>query len=63
MLTDHLSTEQLATVKQQHPQIFLQQKRYIKWVMIIAVGIFLYYLFSSNPLVFPGRHLLMVASK
>lgn len=45
MLTDHLSTEQLATVKQQHPQIFLQQKRYIKWVMIIAVGIFLYYLF------------------
>lgn len=45
MLTDHLSAEQLVTVKQQHPQIFLQQKRYIKWVTIIAVGIFLYYLF------------------
>lgn len=63
MLTDHLSAEQLAIVKQQHPQIFLQQKRYIKSVTIIAVGIFLYYLFSSKPLVFPGRHLLMVASK
>ncbi|WP_145509411.1 phosphonate ABC transporter, permease protein PhnE, partial [Yersinia rochesterensis] len=45
MLTDHLSAEQLAIVKQQHPQIFLQQKRYIKSVTIIAVGIFLYYLF------------------
>ncbi|MFL4555028.1 phosphonate ABC transporter, permease protein PhnE [Yersinia kristensenii] len=45
MLTDHLNTEQLAKVKQLHPQIFLQQKRYIKWATIIAVGVFLYYLF------------------
>ncbi len=45
MLTGHFSSGQLATLKQQHPQIFLQQKRYIKWVSIIVVGIFLYYLF------------------
>ncbi|WP_174848362.1 phosphonate ABC transporter, permease protein PhnE [Yersinia artesiana] len=45
MLTGHLSTGQLATLKQQHPQIFLQQKRYIRWVTIIGVAIFLYYLF------------------
>ncbi|CNK59763.1 phosphonate ABC transporter, permease protein PhnE [Yersinia proxima] len=45
MLTGHFSAGQLATLKQQHPQIFLQQKRYIKWVSIIVVGIFLYYLF------------------
>ncbi|MGK4430680.1 phosphonate ABC transporter, permease protein PhnE, partial [Yersinia enterocolitica] len=37
--------EQLFTLKRQHPQIFLQQKRYIRWVTIIGIAIFLYYLF------------------
>ncbi|QHB33331.1 phosphonate ABC transporter, permease protein PhnE [Yersinia canariae] len=45
MLTNHLTPGQLLTLKQQNPQIFLQQKRYIQWVVIITVGIFLYYLF------------------
>ncbi|CNF00155.1 phosphonate ABC transporter, permease protein PhnE [Yersinia frederiksenii] len=45
MLTHHLTAGQLSTLKQQHPQIFLQQKRYIRWVTMISVGIFLYYLF------------------
>ncbi|HDL6968340.1 TPA: phosphonate ABC transporter, permease protein PhnE [Yersinia enterocolitica] len=45
MLNNNLTAEQLFTLKQQHPQIFLQQKRYIRWVTIIGVAIFLYYLF------------------
>lgn len=45
MLTHHLTADQLSILKQQNPQIFLQQKRYIRWVTMIAVGIFLYYLF------------------
>lgn len=45
MLTHHLTADQLSMLKQQNPQIFLQQKRYIRWVTMIAVGIFLYYLF------------------
>lgn len=45
MLTNHLTPGQLLTLKQQNPQIFLQQKRHIQWVVIITVGIFLYYLF------------------
>ncbi|ELW8948358.1 phosphonate ABC transporter, permease protein PhnE, partial [Yersinia enterocolitica] len=45
MLNNNLSAEQLFTLKRQHPQIFLQQKRYIRWVTIIGIAIFLYYLF------------------
>ncbi|ATM96614.1 putative ABC transport membrane permease [Yersinia frederiksenii] len=45
MLTHHLTAGQLSTLKQQHPQIFLQQKHYIRWVTMIGVGVFLYYLF------------------
>ncbi|WP_145573623.1 phosphonate ABC transporter, permease protein PhnE [Yersinia alsatica] len=45
MLTHHLTAGQLSMLKQQNPQIFLQQKRYIRWITMIAVGIFLYYLF------------------
>ncbi|MGE4799427.1 phosphonate ABC transporter, permease protein PhnE [Yersinia hibernica] len=45
MLTSHLTSGQLLTLKQQNPQIFLQQKRYIRWVAIITLGVFLYYLF------------------
>ncbi|CNG10830.1 putative ABC transport membrane permease [Yersinia enterocolitica] len=45
MLNNNLTAEQLFTLKQQYPQIFLQQKRYIRWVTIIGVAIFLYYLF------------------
>ncbi|WP_145524791.1 phosphonate ABC transporter, permease protein PhnE [Yersinia vastinensis] len=45
MLTHHLSADQLSMLKQQHPHIFLQQRRYLRWVAIIAIGIFLYYLF------------------
>ncbi|MFM1526742.1 phosphonate ABC transporter, permease protein PhnE [Yersinia enterocolitica] len=45
MLNNNLTAEQLFTLKQQHPQIFLQQKRYIRWVTIIGIAIFLYYLF------------------
>ncbi|HDL7799050.1 TPA: phosphonate ABC transporter, permease protein PhnE [Yersinia enterocolitica] len=45
MLNNNLTAEQLFTLKRQHPQIFLQQKRYIRWVTIIGIAIFLYYLF------------------
>ena len=45
MLNNNLTAEQLFTLKQQYPQIFLQQKLYIRWVTIIGVAIFLYYLF------------------
>ncbi|HEN3606167.1 TPA: phosphonate ABC transporter, permease protein PhnE, partial [Yersinia enterocolitica] len=45
MLNNNLTAEQLFILKQQYPQIFLQQKRYIRWVTIIGVAIFLYYLF------------------
>ncbi|HDL8356249.1 TPA: phosphonate ABC transporter, permease protein PhnE, partial [Yersinia enterocolitica] len=45
MLNNNLTAEQLFTLKQQYPQIFLQQTRYIRWVTIIGVAIFLYYLF------------------
>lgn len=45
MLTHHQTADQLSMLKQQNPQIFLQQKRYIRWITMIAVGIFLYYLF------------------
>ncbi len=45
MLNNNLTAEQLFTLKRQHPQIFLQQKRYIRWVTIIGTAIFLYYLF------------------
>ncbi|HDL6964401.1 TPA: phosphonate ABC transporter, permease protein PhnE [Yersinia enterocolitica] len=45
MLNNNLTAEQLFTLKRQHPQIFLQQKCYIRWVTIIGIAIFLYYLF------------------
>ncbi|ELI8098230.1 phosphonate ABC transporter, permease protein PhnE [Yersinia enterocolitica] len=45
MLNNNLTAEQLFTLKRQHPQIFSQQKRYIRWVTIIGIAIFLYYLF------------------
>ncbi|CNK05565.1 ABC transport membrane permease [Yersinia mollaretii] len=45
MLAYHLTTEQISALKQQHPQLFLQQKRYVRLVAVIAVAIFLYYLF------------------
>ncbi|EKN3739333.1 phosphonate ABC transporter, permease protein PhnE [Yersinia enterocolitica] len=45
MLNNNLTAEQLFILKRQHPQIFLQQKRYIRWVTIIGIAIFLYYLF------------------
>ncbi|HDL7017473.1 TPA: phosphonate ABC transporter, permease protein PhnE [Yersinia enterocolitica] len=45
MLNNNLTAEQLFTLKRQHLQIFLQQKRYIRWVTIIGIAIFLYYLF------------------
>ncbi|MGP2470453.1 phosphonate ABC transporter, permease protein PhnE [Yersinia sp. 2540 StPb PI] len=45
MLAHHLTPSQILTLKQQHPQFFLQQKRYIRLVTAITVGIFLYYLF------------------
>ncbi|HDL7338045.1 TPA: phosphonate ABC transporter, permease protein PhnE [Yersinia enterocolitica] len=45
MLNNNLTAEQLFTLKRQYPQIFLQQKRYIRWVTIIGIAIFLYYLF------------------
>lgn len=45
MLAYHLTTEQISALKQQHPQLFLQQKRYVRLVAAIAVVIFLYYLF------------------
>lgn len=40
MLNNNLTAEQLFTLKQQYPQIFLQQTRYIRWVTIIGVAIF-----------------------
>ncbi|AJJ20974.1 MULTISPECIES: phosphonate ABC transporter, permease protein PhnE [Yersinia] len=45
MLTHHLTPTQILALKQQHPQFFLQQKRYIRLVTAITIGIFLYYLF------------------
>ncbi|MFW5386814.1 phosphonate ABC transporter, permease protein PhnE, partial [Yersinia sp. 2542 StPb PI] len=42
MLAHHLTPSQILTLKQQHPQFFLQQKRYIRLVTAITVGIFLY---------------------
>ncbi|AJK06224.1 putative phosphonate ABC transporter, inner membrane subunit [Yersinia pestis] len=45
MLTHHLTTEQILTLKQQNPQLFRQQKRYIRLIAIITAAIFLYYLF------------------
>ncbi|CQD38578.1 phosphonate ABC transporter, permease protein PhnE [Yersinia mollaretii] len=45
MLAYHLTTEQISALKQQHPQLFLQQKRYVRLVAAIAIVIFLYYLF------------------
>ncbi|HDL6885999.1 TPA: phosphonate ABC transporter, permease protein PhnE [Yersinia enterocolitica] len=45
MLNNNLTAEQLFTLKRQHPQIFSQPKRYIRWVTIIGIAIFLYYLF------------------
>lgn len=63
MLTHHLTAGQLSTLKQQHPQIFLQQKHYIRWVTMIGVGVFCITFFSSKLLGFRGKHLLMAASK
>lgn len=45
MLTHHLTPTQILALKQQHSQFFLQQKRYIRLVTAITIGIFLYYLF------------------
>ena len=45
MFTHHLTPTQILALKQQHPQFFLQQKRYIRLVTAITIGIFLYYLF------------------
>ncbi|CND56996.1 phosphonate ABC transporter, permease protein PhnE [Yersinia pseudotuberculosis] len=45
MLTHHLTTEQILTLKQQNSQLFRQQKRYIRLIAIITAAIFLYYLF------------------
>ncbi|MDN0114638.1 phosphonate ABC transporter, permease protein PhnE [Yersinia intermedia] len=45
MLTHHLTPTQILALKQQHPQFFLQQKRYIRLVTAITIGIFLYYMF------------------
>ncbi|SQI35033.1 ABC-type phosphate/phosphonate transport system, permease component [Serratia plymuthica] len=40
-----LSAQELQTLKQQHPEIFSQQRRYLRTLGIIAVAIALYYLF------------------
>ncbi len=32
MLTYHLTTEQISRLKQQHPQLFTQQKRYVRLI-------------------------------
>jgi len=40
-----LSAQELQTFKQQHPEIFSQQRRYLRTLGIIAVAIALYYLF------------------
>lgn len=40
MLTHHLTTEQILTLKQQNPQLFRQQKRYIRLIAIITAAIF-----------------------
>ncbi|AHK20475.1 phosphonate ABC transporter permease [Yersinia similis] len=45
MLNHHLTTEQILTLKQQNPQLFMQQKRYVRLIAIITAAIFLYYLF------------------
>lgn len=45
MLVKHLKTEQVLSMKQQYPQLFLQQRRYIRLVTAVTVGIILYYLF------------------
>lgn len=62
MLTHHLTTEQILTLKQQNPQLFRQQKRYIRLIAIITAAIFLYYLFFFTVLVSLGKRLLMVVS-
>lgn len=40
MLTHHLTTEQILTLKQQNPQLFRQQKRYIRLIAIITAAYF-----------------------
>ncbi|MGB8665230.1 MAG: phosphonate ABC transporter, permease protein PhnE [Serratia inhibens] len=40
-----LSAQRLQTLKRQHPEIFSQQRRYLRTLGIIAVAIALYYLF------------------
>ncbi|HHL2710095.1 TPA: phosphonate ABC transporter, permease protein PhnE [Yersinia enterocolitica] len=57
MLNNNLTAEQLFTLKRQHPQIFLQQKRYIRWVTIIGIAIFLYYLFFFKTFGIPWQAL------
>ncbi len=62
MLTHHLTTEQILTLKQQNPQLFRQQKRYIRLIAIITAAIFCITFSSLLFLVSLGKRLLMVVS-